>query len=99
MIREVTIWSNREIRYCTPKRNSPGSNPGEDATNNAESLCFQGFSALIFYMSLIPLDTDYLLWAFCFALVADALSLKILANQISKKTPFLLMKIAFLLIV
>ena len=29
-----------------PKRNAPGSNPGEDATNNAESLYLQGFSAL-----------------------------------------------------
>jgi len=26
----------------TPKRNAPGSNPGRDATKNAESLCFQG---------------------------------------------------------
>ena len=30
-----------------PKRNAPGSSPGEDATNNAEILCFQGISALL----------------------------------------------------
>ena len=31
----------------TPKRNAPGSNPGRDATNNAESLDFSRFSAFL----------------------------------------------------
>ena len=31
-----------------PKRNAPGSNPGRDATKNAESLDFSRFSALLF---------------------------------------------------
>ena len=32
----------------TPKRKVGGSNPFWRATSNAESLCFQGFSAFIF---------------------------------------------------
>ena len=83
----MSLYLSR-IEGPPPKRNAPGSNPGEDATNNAESLCFQGFSALLFYMSLIPLDTDYLLWAFCFALVADALFLKILLIKLARKLRF-----------
>ena len=31
----------------TPKRNAPGSNPGRDATNNAESLVKSRFSAFL----------------------------------------------------
>lgn len=37
-----------------PKRNAEGSSPFWDATNNAESLCLQGFSA--FFMI-------FLLWS------------------------------------
>ena len=32
-----------------PKRNAPGSNPGEDATKNAESLVSQGFRLYFFF--------------------------------------------------
>ena len=83
----------------TPKRKVRGSNPRKDAKNNAESLCLRCFSALFFYPSVLQPGTDYPLRAFGFISVADTISLKILDNQISKKTPFLLMKIAFLLIV
>lgn len=39
----------------TPKRNAPGSSPGEDATNNAESLDLSRFSAFLFPAILISL--------------------------------------------
>ena len=38
-----------------PKRNAPGSSPGEDATNNAESLDLSRFSAFLFSDILIPI--------------------------------------------
>ena len=34
---------------AAPKRNAPGSNPGRDATNNAESLDFSRFSAFLIF--------------------------------------------------
>ena len=41
-----------------PKRNAPGSSPGEDATNNAESLDFTRFSALFFVCLCFRIDDE-----------------------------------------
>lgn len=71
----MSLYLSR-IEGPPPKRNAPGSNPGRDATKNAESLCFSRVFGFIFYLSLLRLDADYLLWAFCFASVADTLFLK-----------------------
>ena len=93
----MSLYLSR-IEGPPPKRNAPGSNPGRDATKNAESLDFSRFLALLFlYESNTTrywLSTvDILLRFGCGRSFP-----KNLANQISKKTPFLLMKIAFLLI-
>ena len=44
----VLCFTSRCRIGATPKRNAPGSNPGRDATKNAESLDFSRFSALLF---------------------------------------------------
>ena len=43
----MSLYLSR-IEGPPPKRNAPGSNPGRDATKNAESLDFSRFSALLF---------------------------------------------------
>ena len=40
--------TKRETVFTTPKRKAPGSNPGGNATINAESLCFQGLSVFLY---------------------------------------------------
>ena len=42
----------------TPKPEAPGSNPGGDATNNAESLDFTRFSALFFVCLCFRIDDE-----------------------------------------
>lgn len=39
------------IEGSPPKRNAPGSNPGRDATNNAESLVKSRFSAFLVFIA------------------------------------------------
>ena len=39
------------IEGSPPKRNAPGSNPGKDATNNAESLVKSRFSAFLIFIA------------------------------------------------
>lgn len=44
----MSLYLSR-IEGPPPKRNAPGSNPGRDATNNAESLDFSRFSAFLIF--------------------------------------------------
>lgn len=82
------------IEGSPPKRNAPGSSPGKDATNNAESLYFQGFSAFLFF-TLFP---------FVFLLVNLHRKLKLQKRRkvlliiLSKKNAVLLRKYTPLLI-
>ena len=43
----MSLYLSR-IEGPPPKRNAPGSNPGRDATKNAESLCFSRVFGFIF---------------------------------------------------
>ncbi len=43
----MSLYLSR-IEGPPPKRNAPGSNPGRDATKNAESLCFSRVFGFIY---------------------------------------------------
>lgn len=45
----MSLYLSR-IEGSPPKRNAPGSNPGKDAKNNAESLDFTRISAFLFLL-------------------------------------------------
>ena len=63
-----------------------------------KAFVFQGFSALFFIYTCYYLTQIIYCGRSASLRLRTLYSWKILANQISKKTPFLLMKIAFLLI-